>query len=145
MIEQNVIQSIQQSLVEQKQNLDALWLTLQNELEAINTRNGNALENSAKEKVVILNKISKLDKKLINSSLEQLKDSIPSIKEDITAINEQLSNCKKQNDLNAHAAHQTQIAVKKVTDILLGSIKSLTYDNKGKSQAGTLLSKGIKA
>jgi len=145
MIEQNVIQSIQQSLVEQKQNLDSLWLTLQNELEAINTRNGNALENSAKEKLALLNKISKLDKKLISSSLEQLKDSIPSIQKDITDINELLSNCKQQNDLNAHAAHQTQIAVKKVTDILLGSIKSLTYDNKGKSQAGTLLSKGIKA
>ena len=58
MIEQNAIQNIQQSLIEQKQNLDALWVTLQNELEAINTRNGNALENSAKEKVTILNKIS---------------------------------------------------------------------------------------
>ncbi|WP_170940507.1 flagellar export chaperone FlgN [Pseudoalteromonas sp. NBT06-2] len=145
MIEQNAIQNIQQSLIEQKQNLDALWVTLQNELEAINTRNSNALENSAKEKVTILNKISILDQKLINSPLAQIKNSIPSIKEDISAINELLSNCKQQNDLNAHAAHQTQIAVKKVTDILLGSIKSLTYDNKGKSQAGTLLSKGIKA
>jgi len=145
MIEQNVVQNIQQSLIEQKQNLDALWSTLKIELEAINTRNGSALESSAKEKVVILKKISALDQKLINSPLQQFKDAVPAIKQDITAINEQLTNCKKQNDLNAHAAHQTHIAVKKVTDILLGSIKSLTYDNKGKSQAGTLLSKGIKA
>ena len=145
MIEQNAVQNIQQSLIEQKQNLDALWLILQNELEAINARNGNALESTAKEKVILLNKISTLDKKLINSSLEQIKEVVPSIKEDINAINEQLNNCKQQNDTNAHAAHQTHIAVKKVTDILLGSIKSLTYDNKGKSQAGTLLSKGIKA
>lgn len=145
MIEQNAVQNIQQSLIEQKQNLDALWLILQNELESINSRNGSALESTAKEKVILLNKISTLDKKLINSSLEQIKEVVPSIKEDINAINEQLNNCKQQNDTNAHAAHQTQIAVKKVTDILLGSIKSLTYDNKGKSQAGTLLSKGIKA
>jgi flagella synthesis protein FlgN len=131
MIEQNAVQNIQQSLIEQKQNLDALWLILQNELESINSRNGNALESTAKEKVILLNKISTLDKKLINSSLEQIKEVVPSIKEDINAINEQLNNCKQQNDTNAHAAHSNTIAVKKVTDILLGSIKSLTYDNKG--------------
>lgn len=145
MIEQNAVQNIQQSLIEQKQNLDALWLTLQNELEAINARNGNVLESTAKEKVILLNKISKLDKKLANASLEKIKEVVPSIQEDINTINEQLNNCKQQNDINSHAAHQTHIAVKKVTDILLGSIKSLTYDNKGKSKAGTLLSKGIKA
>ena len=145
MIEQNIIQNTQNTLNEQKQNLDTLWVTLQNELEAINTRNGNALESTARAKITILNKIATLDKVLATAPLKELKETIPSIKECITNINTLLGDCKQQNDVNAHAAHQTQIAVKKVTDILLGSIKSLTYDNKGKSLSGTLLSKGIKA
>jgi len=145
MTEQSAIQNIQQSLNVQKQNLETLWATLQNELEAINNRNGSALESTAKEKVTILNKIAALDKVLATSQIAEIKETVPSIKQDIANINELLNKCKQQNDVNAHAAHQTHIAVKKVTDILLGSIKSLTYDNKGKSQAGTLLSKGIKA
>ena len=142
---EQVIASIQQSLVAQKKNLSSLWQTLQNELEAINTRDGDKLESTAKEKLIILEEISKIDKKLSDFSLNKFKKILPNIDDDIKNINEQLTNCKQQNDINTHAAHQTQVAVKKLTEILLGSIKSITYDKKGLSQSGNLLGKSIKA
>ena len=49
----------------------------------------------------------------------------------ITQVNELLTNCKKKNDVNAHAAHQAQLSVKQLKDILIGAPSSMTYDQGG--------------
>ena len=38
---------------------------------------------------------------------------------------------KKQNEVNAHAAHQAQLSVKQLKGILIGAPSSMTYDQAG--------------
>ena len=49
----------------------------------------------------------------------------------IKQVNTLLASCKKKNDVNAHAAHQAQLSVKQLKDILIGAPSSMTYDQGG--------------
>ena len=132
-------------LLQQKENMLALENELNAEIAAISTRDADKLTESANAKLILLEKIQKKDKQLQSCSLAQM--TIES--EDIAALVEEiktlLSHCQQQNEINAHAAHQTSIAVNKVKDILLGANKVLTYGKKGAAEGGSLLGKGIKA
>ena len=132
-------------LNEQKGNLAQLSLVLTNELAAISSRNADSLTDSATTKLDILKKVQNVDKRLAHYGLAKMIQSNTEIDDLITEVKDELAACQKQNDINAHAAHQTHVAVNKVKDILLGSKLSLTYDKKGAATGNSTLGKGIKA
>lgn len=132
-------------LVQQKENMRALHNELSAEIAAISTRDADKLTASASAKLTLLEKIQKKDKQLQSCSLAQLVTESADIAALVDEIKTLLGECQQQNEINAHAAHQTSIAVGKVKDILLGANQVLTYGKKGGAQGSSLLGKGIKA
>ncbi|WP_125721145.1 flagella synthesis protein FlgN [Pseudoalteromonas rubra] len=124
--------------------LEALTQLLDDELEALASRNGDNLKEIARTKLTTLNQLQKLDKDL--SKYPQATFS----HEEITPLTEQvkdlLQRCKKQNDVNAQAAHQAQLSVREMKDILIGAPTSMTYGQDGSvvSNMGELV-KNLKA
>jgi flagella synthesis protein FlgN len=61
-------------------------------------------------------------------------------------VNALLLQCKKQNDVNAQAAHQAHMAVKELKDIIIGAPTSITYgQDGGVVSANSELVKNLKA
>ncbi|MEL0640288.1 flagellar protein FlgN [Pseudoalteromonas aliena] len=119
-------------LNEQINCLESMQSLLNDELNAIASRRGEGLKEIAQQKMSFLTKLSALDKdlkKLIASN--ELQN--PEIAELITKVKTQLVECQKQNNVNAHAARQAQLSVKQLKEILIGTPKSMTYDQAGKS------------
>jgi flagella synthesis protein FlgN len=110
--------------------LDCLHSLLNDELTAIASRRGEGLKEIAQQKMSFLTKLTTLDKelnKLIAQNDEQ-SDDIPDL---IKHIRSKLEKCQKQNNVNAHAAHQAQLSVKQLKEILIGAPSSMTYDHAG--------------
>ncbi|MDQ2043059.1 flagellar protein FlgN [Pseudoalteromonas sp. 20-92] len=117
-------------LNEQEKCLDSLATLLNDELTAIASRRGEGLKEIAQQKMSFLIKLNSLDKelnKLIANNDEQ-SDEVPDL---ISVVRSKLEKCKKQNDVNAHAAHQAQLSVKQLKEILIGAPSSMTYDQAG--------------
>lgn len=117
-------------LNEQVKCLTFLDELLNQELTAIASRRGEGLKEIAQQKMAFLTTLSSLDKelsKLIASNDEQSSDNTDLI----SVIRSKLEACKKQNEVNAHAAHQAQLSVKQLKGILIGAPSSMTYDEAG--------------
>jgi flagella synthesis protein FlgN len=110
--------------------LVSLIEVLDDELTAIASRRGDGLKDIAKQKLSFLSKIQTLDKELstLLSSNDAKSDEVDEL---IMSVRSQLETCKKKNDVNAHAAHQAQLSVKQLKDILIGAPTSMTYDQGG--------------
>ncbi len=145
MVNDNNLAQVLQQLEIQKGFLNELDIVLKNEQQAIELRDADLLKSTATEKFSLLNKIQNTDKHLQNFPIPELKKQFPQLAEIVDHITAQLKASQQQNDINAHASHQSQIAIKKVTEILIGSMKSMTYDSKGAQKSNSLLGKGIKA
>ncbi|OUS74707.1 flagellar biogenesis protein [Pseudoalteromonas sp. A601] len=110
--------------------LTSLVEILDDELTAIASRRGEGLKEIAQQKLAFLSKIQILDKEL--STLLASNDSrSEEVSDLISAVRKHLETCKKKNDVNAHAAHQAQLSVKQLKDILIGAPTSMTYDQGG--------------
>ncbi|MCG7537840.1 flagellar protein FlgN [Pseudoalteromonas sp. OOF1S-7] len=124
--------------------LEALTQLLDDELEALASRNGDNLKEIARTKLTTLNQLQKLDKDLSKYPQNTFSH------DEITPLTEQVKDllyrCKKQNDVNAQAAHQAQLTVRELKDILIGAPTSMTYGQDGSvvSNMGELV-KNIKA
>lgn len=117
-------------LNEQINCLTTLSELLTQELNAIASRRGEGLKEIAQQKMSFLTSISTLDKelsKLIASNDQQTGENADLIK----LTREKLEQCQKQNEVNAHAAHQAQLSVKQLKGILIGAPSSMTYDQAG--------------
>jgi flagella synthesis protein FlgN len=140
----NQVALCQHKLESQLQQLNDLTLILDAELNALSSRKGDGLKEIAREKLMLLNAIQKLDKELSGFASELFSHEaiIPITK----SINEKLLNCKKQNDVNAQAAHQANLAVRELKNILIGAPSSVTYGQDGAViNAEAKLVKNIKA
>ncbi|MBQ4831814.1 flagellar protein FlgN [Pseudoalteromonas sp. MMG010] len=118
-------------LTSQLECLTSLASLLEEELTVIASRKGNGLKEIATKKTPFLSKLNILDKelnKLITSNDELSVESQDLIKQ----VRQQLVLCKKQNDVNAHAAHHAQLSVKQLKDILIGApTTTMAYDQAG--------------
>lgn len=117
-------------LNEQIKCLTVLDELLNQELSAIASRRGEGLKEIAQQKMTFLTTLSTLDNelsKLLVSNDEQSSDNTDLI----SVIRSKLEVCKKQNEINAHAAHQAQLSVKQLKGILIGAPSSMTYDEAG--------------
>ena len=131
-------------LENQIQHLNALTQLLDAELECLASKKGNGLKDIAREKLTLLNTIQKLDKE-ISGFNQEIFESDP-IKPLTKSVNALLLQCKKQNDVNAQAAHQAHMAVKELKDIIIGAPTSITYgQDGGVVSANSELVKNLKA
>lgn len=117
-------------LNEQIECLTALNDLLAEELTAIASRRGEGLKDIAQQKMTFLTNLSALDKELgeLLANNDQQTDENAEL---IKLIRGKLEQCQQQNDVNAHAAHQAQLSVKQLKDILIGAPSSMTYDQAG--------------
>lgn len=131
-------------LENQIQHLNALTQLLDAELECLASKKGDGLKDIAREKLTLLNTIQKLDKE-ISGFNQEIFESVP-IKPLTKSVNALLLQCKKQNDVNAQAAHQAHMAVKELKDIIIGAPTSITYgQDGGVVSANSELVKNLKA
>jgi len=117
-------------LNEQVACLDSLYSLLNNELKALASRRGDGLKEIAQQKMALLTKLRMLDKELSKLIPNNDKES-QETPELVEQVRKKLKLCQKQNDVNAHVAHQAQLSVKQLKDILIGAPSSMTYDQAG--------------
>ncbi|MCF6145507.1 flagella synthesis protein FlgN [Pseudoalteromonas mariniglutinosa NCIMB 1770] len=110
--------------------LTSLADILDDELTAIASRRGEGLKDIAKQKLTFLSKVQTLDKEL-KALLANNESESEEVSDLIGDVRKLLESCKKKNDVNAHAAHQAQLTVKQLKDILIGVPTSTTYDQGG--------------
>lgn len=131
----NVPSSILTLLNEQEQHLDVLLLLLQNELDAIRTRDVEALKTNTEEKIQILDLIQAADEKL--TLLPELVEAKQQdwFKTHLQRIEDKLAQCKFQNQVNSQSVEQSQLVIERFKTELLQSRgrAGLTYTNKGKT------------
>jgi flagella synthesis protein FlgN len=131
-------------LENQIQHLNTLTQLLDAELECLASKKGDGLKDIAREKLTLLNTIQKLDREIsgFNKEIFNSEHIIPLTK----SVNALLLQCKKQNDVNAQAAHQAHLAVRELKDILIGAPTSITYgQDGGVISANSELVKNLKA
>lgn len=126
--------SILTLLNEQEQHLDVLLLLLQKELDAIRTRDVEALQHNTEEKIQILDLIQATDEQL--TALPELADVKHQdwFKQHLQRLEEKLAQCKFQNQVNSQSVEQSQLVIERFKTELLQSRgrSGLTYTNKGK-------------
>ncbi|TMO63237.1 flagellar export chaperone FlgN [Pseudoalteromonas aurantia] len=128
----------------QRSNLTTLTQLLDGELDILASKKGEGLKDAAREKLTLLNAIQKLDKELATFSSETFQHD--TVKKLTSSIKTLLLECKTKNDVNAKAAHQAQLSVRQLKEILIGSPNSITYGQDGSVVAGNSeLVKDIKA
>ena len=131
----NVPSSILTLLNEQEQHLDVLLLLLQNELDAIRTRDVEALKTNTEEKIQILDLIQAADEKL--TLLPELVEAKQQdwFKTHLQGLEDKLAQCKFQNQVNSQSVEQSQLVIERFKTELLQSRgrAGLTYTNKGKT------------
>jgi len=121
---------IASKLTQQVTCLESIAVLLDDELTAIAAKRGEGLKSIAQQKVSLLQQIQSIDKEvqMLVSKNDSPDDEVNEL---ISKVNSLLAACKKKNDVNAHAAHQAQLSVKQLKDILIGAPSSMTYDQGG--------------
>lgn len=131
----NAYSSILTLLNEQEQHLDVLLLLLQKELDAIRTRDVEALKSNTEEKIQILDLVHSADLKL--AALPDLAEAKQQswFQEHLSRLEEKLAHCKFQNQVNSQSVEQSQLVIERFKTELLQSRgrAGLTYTNKGKA------------
>jgi flagella synthesis protein FlgN len=117
-------------LTNQLECLSSLHALLNDELTAIASRRGEGLKELSQQKIPFLTKLNTLDKEL-KSLITKNDTPSTDVTDLITQVRGQLEICKKQNNVNAHAAHHAQLSVKQLKEILIGAPASMTYSQTG--------------
>ncbi|WP_010362191.1 flagellar export chaperone FlgN [Pseudoalteromonas citrea] len=131
-------------LENQLSNLATLTQLLDGELDILASKKGEGLKEAAREKLTLLTAIQKLDKELATFPSEIYQQD--AVKDLTASIKTLLLECKTKNDVNAKAAHQAQLSVRQLKEILIGSPSSITYGQDGSVVAdNSELVKDIKA
>ncbi|EGM78265.1 FlgN protein [Rheinheimera sp. A13L] len=131
----NAYSSILTLLNEQEQHLDVLLLLLHKELDAIRSRDVEALKNNTDEKIRILELVQTADLQL--AALPELAEAKEQswFQEHLNRLEEKLAQCKYQNQVNSQSVEQSQLVIERFKTELLQSRgrAGLTYTNKGKT------------
>ncbi len=131
----NAYSSVLTLLNEQEQHLDRLLLLLHKELDAIRTRDVEALKSNTEEKIQILDLVQATDEKLTKiPELDAVKQQ-DWFTEQLSRLDDKLAQCKFQNQVNSQSVEQSQLVIERFKTELLQSRgrAGLTYTNKGKA------------
>ncbi|MBD1582978.1 flagellar export chaperone FlgN [Pseudoalteromonas sp. S16_S37] len=116
-------------LEKQLTHLTTLTQLLDSELDLLAAKKGDGLKELAREKLTLLHAIQSLDKEI--SSFDKALFSQPEAQNLTSNIEELLIKCKQKNDVNAQAAHQANLSVRELKEILIGAPSSVTYGQDG--------------
>ena len=127
--------SILTLLNEQEQHLDRLLLSLHKELDAIRSRDVEALKTNTEEKIQILDLVQATDEQLTASPDLELAKQQDWFKAVLLRLEEKLAECKFQNQVNSQSVEQSQLVIERFKTELLQSRgrAGLTYTQKGKA------------
>lgn len=139
------LQQVSAMLNQQKIRLQHMLETLGHELNAIKTRNGEALVTIASDKEAQLAEIREADNAFNSETSVELINTTPELTQLKQEINELLEQCQKQNEVCYLTATQNQIAIEQVKNLLIGGSKNTTYNEQGQTNTYGSLGKGIKA
>ncbi|MEM0516598.1 flagellar export chaperone FlgN [Pseudoalteromonas sp. YIC-827] len=114
------------ALKQQQSSLNELLALLNDELTAIAGRSGTDLKALTPIKAQALTQIHKQDQHIAQLLTHQ-GERDEQEQALIDKARELLAQCQKQNQINAQAAHQAQLSVKQLKDILIGAPSSITY------------------
>ncbi|WP_105254918.1 flagellar export chaperone FlgN [Pseudoalteromonas sp. T1lg75] len=114
------------ALKQQHNSLNELLVLLNDELTVIAGRSGTELKSITPAKAQALTQIQKQDQH-IAQLLARQSERDEQDQQLIDSARELLAQCQQQNQINAHAAHQAQLSVKQLKDILIGAPSSITY------------------
>lgn len=133
-------------LAEQQEHLGVLLLHLKQELSAIANRDISQLETKSAEKLQQLTKIQQLDQQIAEHPQLPGYKTQPEFRRLVSSIDEQLNQCKEQNEINRITLEQSQLVIERFKHELLQQRgkSGLTYNAKGKP-AMDAIGKGIKA
>ncbi|RVT45422.1 flagellar protein FlgN [Rheinheimera sediminis] len=138
--------SILTLLNQQEQHLDELLLLLQKELDAIRTRDVEALKTTTDQKVHLLELVQAADQQVAASPELAGAKTQSWFQEQLSRLEEKLTQCKFQNQVNSQSVEQSQLVIERFKTELLQSRgrAGLTYTSKGKA-AQVDKGSGIKA
>lgn len=146
--------ALEQALQQQIACLTELHSLLTEELAAIAGLNGDALKTLTPKKAAALNLLQQQDKHIhtlyqqqhTTHNEPQHSTDTPPYATLFEQARELLTQCKNQNQINAKAAHQSQLSAKQLKDILIGPPTSTTYGQSGAIQSSdSHLVKNLKA
>ena len=136
------------ALTQQVENLSQLVLLLEKELHLISSRDAETLFTLLEDKTALLSSIQALDNDIEplykqNKETDTLSDSSAALMEKAASL---LDACKYRTEINQKAVEQGQLRLTHLRNLMLEvrAKESLTYDKKGKPNAGRLGS-GIRA
>ena len=115
------------ALGQQLSSLQNLLQLLEDELSAIAGRSGDELKELTPRKEQALVQIQQQDQHIAQLLKAQEQEVLAPHQEMIEHAQTLLLKCKQQNQVNAQAAHNAQLTVKQLKDILIGAPSSLTY------------------
>ena len=128
-------------LTHQQQQLEHLLAVLDHEHQALINRDPTLLQQTAQQKIQLLQQVSQND--------QQLAQLAPTLRDDprIAAINELIAALQQKNQINGQLLELSLNSVRQLTQALLAarSADTMTYNSHGRTQGGGILGKGIKA
>lgn len=144
--------SLSEAIKQQIALLSELKQLLDNELQLIATRDAEALLKVVHSKQCVLDAIQQQDAQLdgMYQQRDAGSDASSEQQAELDGLAEQaktlLEDCKYRTNINAKAVEQGQLRLEHLRKIILETRnkESMTYDNKGKAQAGNKLN-SIKA
>lgn len=129
----------------QKVRLQQMLNLLEEELLAVQNRDGKKILELSDKKELQLESIRNADSKLSTDESKTQIANTPELvilKDEIVQLLEQ---CQTKNEVVYLAATQNQIAIEQVKSLLIGGSKNTTYDQHGKTKSSGSLSSGVKA
>lgn len=138
---------LQTQLQQQAENLTALRATLEAEKACLTTKDFSTFNDILFNKQKMLNAIFTLDKQLSTDQvIEQLQqdEQLNSLKD---ALQQQLIDCQKLNSINGQLVELSMKSNKHLMQLMTQATgtNSVTYDQKGLLNGGSLLGKNIQA
>lgn len=134
-------------LAQQLESLQSLQQTLEEETACLKEKNFSQLNTILFQKKKLLQTVAELDK-ILSTAASQNKimqdESLLALK---NKIEKQLSTCQKINDINGRLVELSMKSNKHLMQLMRQATgkNSVTYDQKGMLNSGTLLGKNIKA
>ncbi len=141
----STVEQVSTQLNQQKIRLQEMFAILEQELEAIKQRRGDALVELAKNKETLLTAIRQADSAINNESNIELINTTPELTQLKQEVIDLLTQCQQKNEVCYLTATQNQVAVEQVKNLLIGGSKNTTYNEQGQKSNYGSLGKGIKA
>ena len=141
----DLLSQVTKQVTNQKSRLQQLLAILNEELEAVKTRNGAVILEISKKKELQLEAIKNADALLNKEKYVEVVKTTPLISSIKSEVTDLLLQCQHLNEVIYLTATQNQIVIEQVKELLLGGSKNTTYNAYGQKNSNSSLGPGLKA